>query len=393
MQEFDKKKKIAFVLTTFVVGGVEKSFLDLLDSIDPNICEVTVFLPDNKGEWTSLLEEKCKVKYLKIENFKTVFLSQIYSGFIFSAFRSLFYRLLAKLNYRKHYRKSTEYFIRSMPRVKEKFDCAIAYQIINDDCVLGTLFRINAPKKAVWSHSYINKQETLYGKWYDRFDKLFCVSEFAKKALIDNFPVLSDKTEVFYNIINPNRILELSKKQIDEKIDNSYTTIVTVGRLSKEKGQDKIPRTVRLLIDAGYSVKWYLVGDGALREEIQKKVIEEQVKDNVIFVGNKNNPYPYISACDIYVQTSLVEGWGLTVSEAKVLQKPIVTTDAGAMSEQIQNGFNGLIVPEITSEALAKGISQLIEHPEECEAFMHQLQNEDVCHQGELEKLYIFASV
>ena len=79
MQEFDKKKKIAFVLTTFVVGGVEKSFLDLLDSIDPNICEVTVFLPDNKGEWTSLLEEKCKVKYLKIENFKTVFLSQIYS--------------------------------------------------------------------------------------------------------------------------------------------------------------------------------------------------------------------------------------------------------------------------------------------------------------------------
>ena len=67
------KKKIAFVLTTFIVGGVEKSFLDLLDCIDKSRYDVTAFLPDDKGEWTSKLAEKCDIQYLKIEDFKTVF--------------------------------------------------------------------------------------------------------------------------------------------------------------------------------------------------------------------------------------------------------------------------------------------------------------------------------
>lgn len=388
MQKLNKKKKIAFILTTFVVGGVEKSFLDLMDCFDQDMYDVTIFLPDDKGEWTCMLEEKYNVKYLRIEDFKTVFFSQFYSGHIYSAFRSFFYRFLARVNYKKHYRKSTEYFIRSMPRVKEKFDCAVAYQIINDDCILGTLFRINASKKVAWSHSYINKQETIYGQWYNKFDKLFCVSEFARKALTQNFPVLVNKTEVFYNVMNPERILSLSEEPIYEEFCKTTTTIVTIGRLSREKGQYMIPRVVRLLIDAGHFVKWYLIGDGDLREEIQNNIVKEQVQDNVILLGNKNNPYPFVKVCDIYVQTSLIEGWGLTVSEAKILQKPIVTTDAGVMREQIRNGVNGLIVSEPTSEALAAGISKLIEHPELREAFVKQFQCEDVCHNEELKKLY-----
>lgn len=386
MQE--QKKKLAFVLTTFVVGGVEKSFLDLLESIDKNRYDVTAFLPDDEGEWTPLLKERCKVRYLKIENFKTVFLSQLHEGKIYGAIRTLFFRLLARLHYKKNYRKSTEYFIRSMPRIKEKFDCAVAYQIINDDCVLGTLFRINASKKIVWLHTYINKQEALYGQWYDKFDRLFCVSGFAKKALTDNFPILTNKTEIFYNIVNSERILSLSEDDVCEQFDKAVISIVTVGRLSREKGQNVIPHVVRRLLDAGHQVKWYLVGDGPLREEIQYNIRKEQVKDYVILLGNKNNPYPYIKACDIYVQTSMIEGWGLTVSEAKVLHKPIVTTDAGVMSEQLQTGVNGIIVPELTPEALAEEIGRLIDRPEQREAFIYRLQQEDVCRVAELEKLY-----
>lgn len=388
MQEMNKSKKIAFILTTFVVGGVERSFLDLLDNIDQNKYDITIFLPDDEGEWTPLLKEKCRVKYLKIEDFKTVFRSQLHEGTLFGVIRSLFFRILARLNYKRNYRKSTEYFIRSMTRIKEKFDYAIAYQIINDDCVLGTLFRIKATKKVVWSHAYINKQETLYGQWYNKFDKLFCVSNFARKALIDNFPVLASKTEIFYNVMNPERIQMLSRNPLCEEFHKALVTIVTVGRLSEEKGQDMIPHAARILLDAGYQIKWYLVGDGPLCEEVQNRIREEKVGNTVILLGNKNNPYPYIKACDIYVQTSLAEGWGLTVSEAKVLHKPIVTTDAGVMCEQIQSGVNGLIVPELTSKALAECIHQLIDHPEQREAFVRQLQQEDVCHIGELKKLY-----
>lgn len=388
MHERYGRIRIAFVLTTFVVGGVEKSFLDLIDSIDQNRYDVTVFLPDDRGEWTPLLKERCRIQYLKNETFKEAFGSQLRAGDFYGAFRSLLYRILARVHYKRHYRKSTEYFIRSMPRVKEKFDCAVAYQIINDDCVLSTLFRINAPKKAVWSHAYINNKETIYAKWYNQFDRIFCVSEFARKALTDQFPVLADKTEVLHNTVNNRLVQKLSEGPVCDAFVRAPVTIVTVGRLSKEKGQNLIPRTVRILTDTGNSVKWYLVGEGELRGEIERNIEEEQVQERLILLGSKNNPYPYIKACDIYVQTSLVEGWGLTVSEAKVLKKPIVTTDAGVMSEQIQTGVNGIIVSEWTAEALAAAISQLIDHPELREKFVKQLQREDACYNNELNKLY-----
>lgn len=205
-----QKKRIAFLLTSFVIGGVEKSFLDLLDCIDIDSYDVTVFLPDDKGEWTPKLKEKCTVRYLRIEDFKTVFTSQISDLHFFSAFRSLFFRILSRVFAITDYRKSTEFFIRSMTRVKDNFDCAIAYQIINDDCVLGSLFRVKAAKKVVWSHAYINKQERIYEQWYSKFDKVFCVSNFAKNAFTDNFPKLAYKTEVIHNVLNPLQIKRLS---------------------------------------------------------------------------------------------------------------------------------------------------------------------------------------
>lgn len=383
-----KKKKIAFVLTTFVVGGVEKSFLELLDSIDRDKYEITVFLPDSKGEWTQQLVDRCEVRYLRIQDFNTIIRAQMSKMSFFSAFRSLFFRILAKLNYRRHYRKSTEYFIRSMPREKERFDCVIAYQIINDDCVLGSLYRLKASKKVAWSHAYIHKEEKIYGQWYNKFDKLFCVSDFAKKALDQNFPTLTNKTEVFHNCVNLDRIIQLSKEMPQWDLREGDIAIVTVGRLSQEKGQIIIPSTVRKLLDLGYNVSWYLIGDGNLREEIVREIQKENVEDHVILMGNKDNPYPYIKACDIYVQTSLVEGWGLTVNEAKVLHKPIVTTEAGVMSEQIQNGHNGIIISENTPEKLAKEIGRLIEFPELRAEFVGQLKREDLYWKNEIEKLY-----
>lgn len=382
-----KKKKIAFVLTSFVVGGVEKSFLDMYDSIDKEQYDITVFLPDEKGEWTSLLQQKCDVRFLRIEDYRTVIISQLKQLQLFGACRSLFFRILARLNYKRNYRKSTEYFIRSMPRVKQMFDCVVAYQIINDDCVLGSLYRLKAPKKVVWSHAYIHKEEKLYQKWYDKFDKLFCVSRFTRNALVDNFPFLAEKTEVFYNVVKPDRIQYLAEEPV--RVDLSDAVILTtVGRLSEEKGQRMIPQIARLLLDAGYHIKWFLIGDGELRKAIEQEIETQQVQNAVILLGNRDNPYPYMKACDIYVQTSLVEGWGLTVSEAKILHKPIVTTDAGVMSEQIQSGVNGIIVPDNNPENLAAEIGRLIDHPELRDAFVRQLQREDVCHRGEIEKLY-----
>ena len=380
-------KKIAFILTTFVVGGVEKSFLDLLECLDREKYEVTAFLPDDLGEWTPLLKEKCRVCYLPIEDYKTVILSQLKQFRLAGAARSLMFRVLSRLNYRTNYRKSTEYFIRSMPRVREKFDCVVAYQIINDDCVLSALHRLRGRKKVVWSHAFIHKDDPLYGQWYGGFDRIFCVSEYARNALTENFPALAGKTEVLHNIIDPARIAELAGEPAADAMDDGMK-LVTVGRLSREKGQLLIPRAAHLLEEAGHRFKWYLVGDGDLREELEAQIRAHRQENNVILLGNRNNPYPYMRACDIYVQTSRTEGWGLTVNEAKILCKPIVTTDAGVMSEQIQTGVNGIIVPEDTPEALAREIGRLMDDPELRGSFIRRLEQEDTCHSTELEKFY-----
>lgn len=382
------KKKIAFVLTTFTIGGVERSFLDLLRQIDRDRYEVIVFLPDNYGKWTSQLFEECDVRLLKIDNFKTIFFKNIHNYQFYEILRSIFFRFLARLLHKISYRKSYEFFMRSMAKIKEEFDCVIAYQIINDECVLGSLYRIHAPKKIAWSHSDINKTEHIYEKWYGKFDKIFCVSYFSQKSLIDCFPALAKKTEVFHNIIDVDRILLLANQPMDINFKSTSITLLTVARLEKIKGQMIIPTVAKLILNKGYDITWYLIGDGDIREDIICEVKNNLVEENVILLGSKNNPYPYIKYCDIYVQTSIIEGWGLTVSEAKVLQKPIVTTAAGVMSEQIENGINGIIVAENSASALADGILRLIEQPDLMNQFSLQLKNEDVGHYRELKKLY-----
>lgn len=168
----------------------------------------------------------------------------------------------------------------------------------------------------------------------------------------------------------------------------SKNTIVTVGRLSPEKGQQMIPKSTRILLDQGYEIYWYLVGDGPLRAEVEQEIKKYDVQDHVILLGTKMNPYPYIKNCDIYVQPSFTEGYCTTTMEAKILHKPIITTDAPGMREQFVSGENGLIVEAMTPEAIADGVRQLLDHPELMEKFTNALKNETFDNSAELQKLY-----
>ena len=149
-------------------------------------------------------------------------------------------------------------------------------------------------------------------------------------------------------------------------------------------------QTVRYFLDAGYSVKWYLVGDGPLRNTIEEKCREYGVVDDVILVGTQKNPYPYIKSCDIYVQTSSSEGYCKTTMEAKTLNKAIVTTDAPGMREQFRSDENGLIVDDMTPEALFEGIRTLLDNPEMHNRFVEKLKEEVHDNSCELDKLYAF---
>ena len=207
------------------------------------------------------------------------------------------------------------------------------------------------------------------------------------KRLLHNYDTaLDDKLEVFYNFYDVDNIKKLSKEIITWSIGK--ITLLTVARLAREKNLLCIPETAKLLSDSGYDFEWYIMGDGPQKQELQNEIEKYSLEEKVFLMGVKSNPYPYMHNCTIYVQTSILEGYCTTTMEAKTLHKPVVTTNAPGMSEQFENGKNGIIVDGFDAQSLFTGIKKLLDDPELIERIKNNLQLKDCENDREIEKLY-----
>lgn len=383
------KKKVAVVFNRMIVGGAEKSLLNFLRAFDTDRYDVTLFTLNDKGAYFDEIPKDIAVKFTQCADSREQFLDDLRYFRVGRVINGLWCRLMIRLC-RDEYKKFS-YTIRSYPKLEGEYDCGIGYKMGWEDTTT-VIWRINAKKKCVFMHGSID----VHGNKMDRFmlslllllQRVYCVSEDCKKQLNDVYPIYKHKTEVVHNILNTDEIANLSEKELGVQIIG--TTVVTVGRLDEVKGQAMIPQTTRLLLDAGYDIHWYLVGDGSLREMVEAEIEKHNVADRVHLLGTQMNPYPYIKACDIYVQPSFSEGYCTTTMEAKILRKPIVTTDAPGMREQFVSGENGLIVDAMTPEALFAGIKTLLDHPELRDKFVDNLSREVHDNSGELQKLYDF---
>lgn len=382
------RKKIAVVFNRMIVGGAEKALLSFLRAIDTERYDVTLFTLNDKGAYFEELPKDITVRFTAYDDAREQFWDDVKHLRVKRIANGIYCRVMIRLC-RDEYKEFT-YTLRSYPKLVGHYDCAIAYKLNFEDTAT-VLKRIDADKKCAWLHGSVGTTwETR--RWLNlvlpKMQCVFCVSEDCKEQLDRVCPAHKHKTQVFYNLLPVDEILEKSKAPIDVSLTN--TAIVTVGRLSPEKGQQMIPQTTRLLLDAGYDVYWYLVGDGDLRETVESEIQKYDVAEHVILLGTQMNPYPYIKNCDIYVQPSFSEGYCTTTMEAKILRKPVVTTDAPGMREQFVSGENGLIVDEMTPQALFEGIRTLLDHPELREKFIENLGHEVCDNSGELQKLYDF---
>lgn len=385
------KKSIAFVMDTMAVGGVEKALIELLKAFDYSQYDVTLWLRDANGPLQNQIDYHVTIEYWGCNDTKRILIEQIREGEIFSFFRGVLYRILSRIHV-SEYDLNALYSVKCLPPCSgDCYDCVIAYQVLSPAVVANALYRLNGPKKILWVHGRNVRPKNLnsfFDREYCKFDLIACVSESTKQEFGHDFIKASKKTQVLYNLLSTKEITLQSEDHVNWIPQN--TAILTVGRLVSIKGQAMIPRTTRLLLDAGYEVYWYLVGDGPLREEIEAEIQKYDVAEHVILLGTQTNPYPYIKNCDIYVQPSFSEGYCTTTMEAKILHKPIVTTDAPGMREQFVNGVNGLIVDAMTPEALFEGIHTLLNHPELREKLVENLSHEVCDNSGELQKLYDF---
>lgn len=163
--------------------------------------------------------------------------------------------------------------------------------------------------------------------------------------------------------------------------------LLSIGRFCEAKNYNNVPDITRRIIKSGCNIKWYIIGFGGDEALIRQKIAEAGMQDHVIILGKKENPYPYIKDCDIYVQPSRYEGKSVTVREAQMLCKPVVVTNYPTASSQINDGVDGVIVP-MDNEGCAKGLAEFILDTEKQNKIIDYLKTHDYGNESEVNKIY-----
>lgn len=383
-------KKIGVLLPAMRMGGAEKVFLNFLDDLR-KYYEVIVILNKFEGELLSELPDDVSVIELKVLEFKTLVKYNIKKMKICNLFFNFYYYMKVKCN--KDTEQDYRCLIKQMPKCEGYFDTVIAYVGNVSTQIFNLEHRFNTKSKIAWIHGETTelKNISLYDKVFSSFDRIYTVSRVSREHFVAKFPSCKSKTEIYYNRINADDILE--KAGVEIKADDNVFKIVTVGRISPEKGQLMIPEIVEKIDSQIPGLKWYVVGDGPDLDTLNNKICEKALQESIILTGNQINPYTYIRMCDLYVQPSYEEGYSTTICEACILGKPIIGTNtSGGIREQIEDKKTGFIVPPTVED-----LSNII-----CWAYKHQAilkemgilnAEKDYGHRTEIKKLVDFIGV
>ena len=316
INDINNKKRICFGITKLGIGGAERVLVDIANELIKDY-DITIFTIYGGGELEKELNPNIKRISLYKKEKKSVFIP-------------IYVLFCGKIIYKKY--------------LKGHFDIDIAF-------LEGPITRIFAYKgnnnKIAWVHNDISK---VFGKdykskikkymdkcFYKKYDKIIFVSEQNKKAFENVYGNIS-KRKIIYNYINKERVLSLSKEKCDKSIKNfeNEKIFITVSRLVKQKAIDRLIRVHKRLIDEGFNHKIYVIGEGEELNNLTKLVKKLNVESSFIFLGKKENPYPYINKADYFVLLSYFEGYGMVLEEAKILNKPILVTNTAA-KEAVMN--------------------------------------------------------
>lgn len=360
-----KKKKVAILLPWLKMGGTNKIAINFMSDLI-EYCDVTLILSQNVGE---LLPDIPKEVHLIIDNmqtFKNILVNDIKHFDIIHVIKDVIYYLRIKLGFDNI--DNYKYIVDRHEFICDTlFDCAISYHGQSPERLLNLLYRIHSRKKVAWIHGEINFLDDKcrrLKKYYQKLDHIFFISELTKNSFKRIMDVDDEKSTIYYNPNDKQDVLKKSELPCDIDFSSDYINLLTVGRISPEKGQDMIPIITRKLLDKGYPVRWYIVGDGDMRNKVEELINEYGVKESVNLLGTKTNPYNYMKMCDIYVQPSYTEGYSATICEAGMLGKSIICTDNCGIKERIEPGKDALFV-NASVDNLTEGIEYLIKNVDE----------------------------
>lgn len=392
------KPSILIFSQAMELGGVERSLLGLLDSIDYAQYDVDLFLMRHSGELMPYLNPQARLlpEIPQYASLAVPMASLVKTGQLGVLCGRLQGKLAARRFDKRHPSEkpsvtaltySHKYTLRAMPQISGKtYDLAISFLTPH----YFVRNRVKAKKFAAWIHTdytalaYDRKAELAMWSGYDT---ICGVSEQTSKGFQTAFPELAGRVRTIENIL-PQALIrnQADEPQADMPSDGS-TVLISVGRFCEAKNFDNVPDICRRLVADGLDVKWYLIGYGGNEALIRRKIAGAGMQERVIILGKRDNPYPYMRACDLYVQPSRYEGKAVTVREAQLLAKPVVITNYATSGSQLEDGADGLIVP-MDNAGCAAGIAALLRNPARMRQLSETCKTRDYTNSAEIEKIY-----
>ena len=385
------------------LGGAERALLGLLNAFDTDRVDVDLFINQHTGEFMPLIPAKInllpeKRGYNAIERPMKQILMEGQLGLFYS-------RLKAKRRHAKYYQTLTgdakkmdnsifqyvadevQSFLPSLKYLGE-YDLAISY-VTPHNIVLN---KVAAKKRIAWIHTdystiHVNVEKEL--PVWSGYDYIASISPDCTRSFLTKFSSLKEKIFEIENILLPDFVRgQADLLEVNAEMPQDGIKLLSIGRYSTAKNYDNVPDIARRIHEAGITgFHWYIIGYGGEEELIRQKIEESGMQDYVILLGKKENPYPYIKACDLYVQPSRFEGKSVTVREAQILCKPVIVTNYPTAPSQIKNGVDGIIVP-MNNESCARGIIDAIQNKKLLERIKDYLSAHDYGNELEVEKIY-----
>lgn len=392
-------KRIIIVSHAMEIGGAERALLGLLNSFDYSQYQVDLFLARKEGELLKFIPKEVNILPMNQARYLAVSMKFLISE---HEIKMLYGRLKAKYLAKRRVKKlglkadnqveltySHKYTWKYIDDINPntQYDLAISFLTPHYIC----LNHVRAKKKVAWIHtdySTIDIDIEVEQNMWKFYNHIVSISDKVTEAFLEKFPLLEDKIIRIDNIVTKHMIEEQANEKTELEFESrKYVTLLSVGRFSYAKNFDNVPQICKAILEKGINVKWYLIGYGGEEPLIRNNIKKYGMEERVIILGKRDNPYPYIKSCDIYVQPSRYEGKAVTVREAQILHKPVVITDFPTAHSQLTDGYDGVIVP-LGNEECADGIIKVIKDRALQNELIKNMKRTHYSNADEVEKIY-----
>lgn len=353
------KKELLFVAHHLTIGGVQKSLINALNAIDYEEYNVTLYLRRNR---TELLQNINKNVDVIINEDRTHYYRKPYA-FLLEALIRLLKMTGSGRAADACQKKQTDYIVKKQMEHERRscfsgvtYDIAVSYVQGYEAKFVAEY--VDAARKIVFYHAGTDELHKLHETCFGCFDRIVGVNESVRDLLLALYPAYGDRITYLTNYVDAEEIYRKSSA-FSVQTPKTGSVLCTCGRFAKVKGFDIAVEAAAMLHERGCRFLWFFLGDGPEKQRLEELIRRYGLQENIVITGMQENPYPWIRACDIYVQPSREEAHSLTIVEAQILCRPVVTTATVGGRRLVRDGVNGAVCG-VSAESLAEAIMKLL---------------------------------